>query len=167
MTMLDFGLGRAVCFTLVLGMIATLNGCAVPSSRPVPVAGIENVANIIVGGGMIHCSSSLAVPSTQCSAPWTQILHDDPAFAGIAERDVLFGPVEPLVVTYQVTPAAMLAFESLPERLLWDGRMASSIAREGAAGAQRSTPNVLHAVYHPFLFRALMLPVARVATALR
>jgi glycosyltransferase involved in cell wall biosynthesis len=56
---------------------------------------------------------------------------------------------------------------SLPERLRWDARMASSIARESAAGAQRSASDVLHAVYHPLLFKALMLPAARAATALR
>lgn len=56
---------------------------------------------------------------------------------------------------------------SLPERLLWDARMASSITQESAAGAQRSASDVLHAVYHPFLFKTLMLPAARVATALR
>jgi glycosyltransferase involved in cell wall biosynthesis len=56
---------------------------------------------------------------------------------------------------------------SLQERLLWDARMASSISLESAAGAQRSARDVLHAVYHPFLFRTLMLPAARVATALK
>lgn len=56
---------------------------------------------------------------------------------------------------------------SLPERLLWDGRMASSIAKEAAAGAQLSASDVLHAVYHPFLFKTLMLPAARAAVALR
>ncbi len=68
---------------------------------------------------------------------------------------------------FGVYAEALSAHSSLPERLLWDGRMASSIAREGAAGAQRSASDVLHAVYHPFLFKALMLPVARAATALR
>jgi len=68
---------------------------------------------------------------------------------------------------FSVYAETLSQHSSLPERLLWDGRMASSIAREGAAGAQRSASDVLHAVYHPFLFRALMLPVARAATALR
>lgn len=68
---------------------------------------------------------------------------------------------------FDVYKDAVSPGSSLPDRLLWDARMASSIARESAAGAQRSASDVVHAVYHPLLFRALMLPVARAATALR
>jgi glycosyltransferase involved in cell wall biosynthesis len=68
---------------------------------------------------------------------------------------------------FGVYSATLSPRSSLPERLLWDGRMASSIAKESAAGAQRGAPDVLHAVYHPRLFKALMLPAARAAAALR
>jgi hypothetical protein len=67
---------------------------------------------------------------------------------------------------FDVYKDAVSPSSSLRDRLLWDARMASSVAGERAAGAQRSASDVLHAVYHPFLFRALMLPVARAVTAL-
>lgn len=56
---------------------------------------------------------------------------------------------------------------SLLERLRWDSRMASSVAREAAAGSLRAGPEVLGAVYHPALFRLATLPLARVVTAVR
>jgi glycosyltransferase involved in cell wall biosynthesis len=56
---------------------------------------------------------------------------------------------------------------SLLERLSWDSRMASSVAREAAAGSPRAGADVLKAVYHPALFRLAALPLARVVTAVR
>lgn len=56
---------------------------------------------------------------------------------------------------------------SLMERLRWDSRMASSVAREAAAGSLRAGAEVLGAVYHPALFRLATLPLARVVTAVR
>jgi glycosyltransferase involved in cell wall biosynthesis len=53
------------------------------------------------------------------------------------------------------------------ERLRWDARMASSVARESAAGATRNHRDVPDAVYYPGLFRAATLPLARTLTALR
>jgi glycosyltransferase involved in cell wall biosynthesis len=68
---------------------------------------------------------------------------------------------------FEVYKDAVTTGSSLQDRLRWDARMASSIARESAAGAKRSAADAISAVYHPLLFRALMLPAARVATALR
>ncbi|HYS85765.1 MAG TPA: glycosyltransferase family A protein [Bradyrhizobium sp.] len=56
---------------------------------------------------------------------------------------------------------------SLIERLRWDGRMASSVAREAAAGSTLIGENVLRAVYHPALFRFATLPLVTAITALR
>ncbi len=51
------------------------------------------------------------------------------------------------------------------ERLRWDARMASSVAREAAKHAPRR--DVSKAVYYPGLFRAATLPLVRALTALR
>lgn len=56
---------------------------------------------------------------------------------------------------------------SLLERLRWDSRMGSSVAREAAAGSTREGADVLSAVYHPALFRLATLPLARVVAAVR
>lgn len=56
---------------------------------------------------------------------------------------------------------------NLLERLRWDSRMASSVAREAAVGSLRAGAEVLGAVYHPALFRLATLPLARVVTAVR
>lgn len=56
---------------------------------------------------------------------------------------------------------------SLFERLHWDSRMGSSVAREAAAGSPRDGAEVLDSVYHPALFRLATLPLARVFAAIR
>jgi glycosyltransferase involved in cell wall biosynthesis len=53
------------------------------------------------------------------------------------------------------------------DKLRWDARMASSVARELAAGGAPRLEQVLGAVHHPRLFRLLGLPLAHVVTALR
>lgn len=53
------------------------------------------------------------------------------------------------------------------ERLRWDARMASSVAREAAAGSARGHRDVLDAVYYPGLFGAATLPLVKALTALR
>lgn len=97
----------------VLALLTTLGGCAVR-----PAAVVERPSNIIIGGGMQHCSSMSAAPRPLCTAPWQEILQKDSAFAGMREQDVLFGPVPARVFTYHVTPASLRELESLPERLL-------------------------------------------------
>jgi glycosyltransferase involved in cell wall biosynthesis len=56
---------------------------------------------------------------------------------------------------------------TLLDRLRWDSRMASSVAREAAAGSTHGGDKVLDAVYHPALFRLATLPLARLVTAVR
>jgi glycosyltransferase involved in cell wall biosynthesis len=56
---------------------------------------------------------------------------------------------------------------TLMERLRWDGRMASSVAREVAAGSLRDGAEVLGAVYYPTLFSIATLPLARAFAAVR
>ena len=56
---------------------------------------------------------------------------------------------------------------SLLDRLRWDSRMASSVARETAAGSLRAGAQALGAVYHPTLFKLATLPLARLVTAVR
>lgn len=98
-----------------IAALATLGGCA---AAP-PLRGDQGpVANIIIGGGMVHCSSMSAMPSPACTASWQQILRQDPAFAGMREEDVLFGPVPARVFSYRVTAASLSAFDALPERLI-------------------------------------------------
>ncbi len=53
------------------------------------------------------------------------------------------------------------------DRLRWDARMASSVAREAAAGAGRGHAEVPGAVYYPGLFRAATLPLVKALGALR
>jgi glycosyltransferase involved in cell wall biosynthesis len=56
---------------------------------------------------------------------------------------------------------------TLLDRLRWDSRMASSVARQVAAGSTHGVEKVLDAVYHPALFRLATLPLARIVTAIR
>lgn len=56
---------------------------------------------------------------------------------------------------------------NLLEQIRWDGRMASSVAREAAAGSPPGAAEVLGAVFHPALFRFALLPIAKAVTALR
>ncbi|MES3026066.1 MAG: cyanophycinase [Pseudomonadota bacterium] len=114
--------------------LAALGGCALAPPHQAPIG---KVGNLIIGGGMLHCSSTLADPSRQCTAPWREILQNDPAFAGVRESEVLFGPVPARAFTYLITPAALRAFEALPERLVARAdklRLAPALARQAGAG---------------------------------
>ena len=98
----------AVCAPLLLA------GCA---HGPVPMA---NVSNIIIGGGMQHCSTTqgtLDQADKRCTASWRTILQSDPAFAGTSEKHVLFGPVKPAEASYAATAEALRALDALPQRL--------------------------------------------------
>lgn len=104
-----------------IAVLALLAGCAAVKPQAggkVGVAGIGAVSNVIIGGGMVHCSSMLPASSPQCSAPWPEILRKDRSFDGIGADQVLFGPVVPPAFQYKVTPAALSTLEALPERLL-------------------------------------------------
>ncbi|PWF47834.1 hypothetical protein C7C56_013820 [Massilia glaciei] len=117
-----------------MAVMAALAGCALAPPQSAPIG---RVGNIIIGGGMVNCSSTLADPSRQCAAPWREILQSDPAFAGVREQDVLFGPVPARAFTYLVTPAALRAFDALPERLVARAdklRLAPALARQAGAG---------------------------------
>ena len=56
---------------------------------------------------------------------------------------------------------------SIAERLRWDARMASSLAREAAAGAQRNATAAQSAFYFPRVSAWLLTPLARVLTWIR
>jgi len=53
------------------------------------------------------------------------------------------------------------------ERLQWDSRMASSVARERAAGSARYKDSVLNAVYHRRLFENVLVPLLSIFTHFR
>jgi glycosyltransferase involved in cell wall biosynthesis len=53
------------------------------------------------------------------------------------------------------------------ERLQWDSRMASSVARERAAGSTRYKDSVLEAVYHRRLFQNILVPLLTLFTHFR
>jgi glycosyltransferase involved in cell wall biosynthesis len=52
------------------------------------------------------------------------------------------------------------------DRLMWDARMASSSARERAAGSVDTGADLLTAVFYPRLFRLAMQPLGKAAAAL-
>lgn len=52
-------------------------------------------------------------------------------------------------------------------KLVWDARMASSLAKQAAAGAASETEAALNATYHPYLAEFLLMPLARILTKLR
>jgi glycosyltransferase involved in cell wall biosynthesis len=52
-------------------------------------------------------------------------------------------------------------------KIFWDARMASSLAKQAAAGAASGSEAAFAATYHPFLTRSLLVPLARILTRLR
>lgn len=89
-----------------------LAGCA---------GGAGPVSNIIIGGGMQHCSTTQTTidqHDRRCGASWRAILKADPAFAGMREEQVQFGPVALPALRYAASPDALRAFAQMPERLV-------------------------------------------------
>jgi len=48
----------------------------------------------------------------------------------------------------------------MPDRLLWDARMAASVAKQGTDAAHRA-PLPIHEVFYPRIFRSALVPLAR------
>ncbi|CAN5177546.1 hypothetical protein BH11PSE10_BH11PSE10_11140 [soil metagenome] len=98
------------------------------------------VSNLIIGGGMIGCTSSNGpAAGPNCRKPWDEILREDPALAGLDASQLLFErPPAPPAFSYRIDAARIAALQALPAHLLSEAskaRLAQSLgARLSAAG---------------------------------
>ena len=88
------------------------------------------VANVIMGGGDRHCSSfNGSAAGKGCTADWSTILAQDPAFQGMTLNDISFDPV---YVTpkfeYSLNEANIAKLRNSPASLFDAGRKAALIA---------------------------------------
>ncbi len=112
------------CLRRLLGAIVVVHaGLALADVLP-------PIANVILGGGDRHCSSFNGEAAGKgCTADWSTILSQDPAFAGLALGDISFDPVyiSPKFV-YSLNEANLAKFQSSPASLFDASRKAALVA---------------------------------------
>ena len=84
---------------------------------------MPGVSNIIIGGGMKSCSSMNGTNESgsnpRCALPWSKLLLQDPAFAGLSVDDVSFNSTITLpAFTYSINANTIAAFRTLPDNLV-------------------------------------------------
>ena len=96
------------------------------------------VSNIIIGGGMRHCSSfNGAEQGNLCSQPWGQILAQDAALAGLGLERILFDRTVAMpTFSYRIDAAGMQALNALPAALLADASKKKLTANLSASSAK-------------------------------
>jgi len=92
------------------------------------------VSNIIIGGGMVNCSSMSGANETmtnkKCAEPWPTILQQDPAFANVKMNDISFDPaITHPTFTYSITDERIAVFDALPSSLVSNESKKSLLAK--------------------------------------
>jgi cyanophycinase len=107
------------------------------------MARMPGVSNFVTGGGNQHCSSFNGdLKSANCSADWTTILAQDPAFAGLSKAQLSFDASYPFPdFSYSITQAGIARLNALPASLFDRGRKAAVLEALAArlAGAVKKT----------------------------
>lgn len=120
--------------TLPFGGLLMLVACATENqttlaNRSITQANLANpysdVTNIIIGGGMINCSSMGASDyikeksSSRCTQPWATILREDEAFAGHSIQDFSFdATIKYPAVTYRLDGDTLRKFATVPATMI-------------------------------------------------
>jgi cyanophycinase len=112
-------------FTMLL---SSLSGCIAPpinETHSIDTGLSGDVSNIIIGGGMLNCSSMSENKSTDsngknhCTKPWSEILQYDPAFADLNVEDISFGlTISGAKFTYSVDVEKIQKLSELPETFI-------------------------------------------------
>nr|WP_315202950.1 hypothetical protein [uncultured Albidiferax sp.] len=111
----------------------------------IQLASLGTVTNFVVGGGGKNCSSFNGdTQSSNCSADWTTILAQDPAFAGLSKANISFDAnyVMP-TFTYSLTTANRDRFNGVAAPLFDSGRKATVLAAVDARLAGNGAKNQL------------------------
>jgi cyanophycinase len=152
-------------------LAAALAGCSATTERSAPPAAI---GNIIIGGGMVHCSSMRSGAAGQCSLPWADIVQQDSAFAGWSLEQIAQDSAPPPVFSYRATPARLAQWAAMPDSLvapqrkaMLGARLASDLAAPMPEGAFKSWAAALGAsvAEQSALRHALVEPFAEVRPA--
>lgn len=91
------------------------------------IAALGGVSNFVIGGSGKNCSSFNGdTQSSNCSADWTTILANDPAYAGKTKANISFDSNYVLpTFTYSLTQANRDRFDAVPTALFDAGRKAT------------------------------------------
>ncbi len=118
--------------TLLALLLAGHHGSAGSQALPTRTA----VANVVIGGGLVHCSS-MGGPAggAHCTRPWAEILRDDPGLAGLSVDRVSFDRVLATPsFSYAIDAGRIAALQKLPAGLMpadtkavWSARLAARL----------------------------------------
>jgi cyanophycinase len=95
------------------------------------MARMPSVSNFVIGGGNKNCSSFNGdLQSANCTADWTTILAQDPAFAGLTKANISFDPAYALpTFTYRITQARIDQFVATPPSLFDAARKTALVTK--------------------------------------
>lgn len=98
-----------------------------------PAAADTPVSNLIIGGGMLSCTSNAG--TARCARDdWAQILREDAALAALRPEQLLRERQRPApVVSYRIDAAALARLQALPAELLPAALRTAVVARLQAA----------------------------------